>query len=88
MRTETMRSRRMTIGKNGFSARAGEGEGGMPWRYLRDGENSLITSGHTFSFSMKLNSGCCDTDTYIHTHTHKQILTLSKTRVSHPHHVA
>ena len=62
-----MRSKRRTMGKNGLSTGVGEGGGGNPWRYLRLGEKSLMTSGQTFSFSMKLNSGCC---THTHTHTH------------------
>jgi hypothetical protein len=60
MSDETIRSSRITIGKNGFSAGIGEGGDGMPCLYFKLGENNLITRGHTRSFSKKLNSLCCE----------------------------
>ncbi len=60
MRTETTRSSLMQMGKYGFSTGAGdEALLLLPWRNLMLGENSLMTSGHTRSFSRKLNSWCC-----------------------------
>ena len=47
------------MGKYGLSMGDGDGGVGAPGRYLRLGENSLITSGHTRSLRRKLNSGCC-----------------------------
>ena len=53
-----MRKSLITMGKYGFSLAEDEAGTGMPWRYLRLGENSLMIRGQTRSFSRKLNSRC------------------------------
>ena len=64
--TETMRSRRMTIGNTGFSlgvllklAPLLEVLQFLETLYLSDGEKRRIISGHTFSLKRNVNSECC-----------------------------
>ena len=55
---EIIRSSRITIGKYGLSNGYGEVGAGALVRYFKLGENNFMTTGHTRSFSKKLNSGC------------------------------
>lgn len=61
MRTFNIRSKRTKSAKVGLSAarRAAATGDGLAWRYLLDGEKSLMTRGHTRSVSSWLNNFSC-----------------------------